>query len=84
MPDKPLTLGDLAQLAGVKHSTMKKYHQRATQRRKEIAEGTATEMAEWMLPEPDLVAGKTPLWYPATAQAWLDHRPRAGVGVGTA
>lgn len=82
MTDQPLTLRDLAKLAGLEYSTMRKYHQRSTQRRKEIAEGTAESMAEWMLPAPDLVAGKTPLWQPATAQAWVDNRPRAGTKAG--
>jgi hypothetical protein len=32
--------------------------------------------AEGLLPEPDLIAGRSPRWTPATIEAWLRNRPR--------
>ncbi|QNJ58055.1 helix-turn-helix DNA binding domain protein [Gordonia phage JKSyngboy] len=76
MTEQPLNIAAFAKLAGISEGAMRKYHQRATQRRKEIAEGT-TELpvADWMPPAPDIAVGRTPLWYPETAQKWVDSRP---------
>ena len=78
MTQKALDLRAFAKLAGLEYSTMRKYHQRAAQRRAEVEAGTAEQVADWMLPPPDAIIGRTPMWYANTAQKWIDSRPRAG------
>ena len=74
---KQLTLVEFAELAGVKYSTMRKYHQRSMKRRTEVAAGEADEVAPWMLPAPDGRIGQMPYWYETTARKWIEARPRA-------
>lgn len=78
MTQKVVDLRAFAKLAGLEYSTMRKYHQRAAQRRAEVAAGTADSVAEWMLPAPDAVVGRTPMWFERTANKWIANRPRAG------
>lgn len=78
MPQKLLDLRAFAEKAGVQYSTMRKYHQRAQQRRREHEADPSVEVAEWMLPEPDATVGQSPVWFERTAQKWIDKRPRAG------
>ena len=55
MTQKVVDLRAFAKLAGLEYSTMRKYHQRAAQRRAEVAAGTADSVAvvaeSWMVPE---------------------------------
>lgn len=78
MAVKMLDLKAFAELAGVAYSTMRKYHQRATQRRREAAEDSTVQVAEWMLPPPDATVGQSPAWSERTAKKWIESRPRAG------
>ncbi|WNY14879.1 DNA binding protein [Gordonia phage MoontowerMania] len=79
MSEQPLNIAAFAKLAGVKYEAMRKYHQRATQRRREIAEGkTDRPVADWMPPPPDITVGRTPLWFPETARKWVESRPSRG------
>ncbi|QGJ95866.1 hypothetical protein J1770_gp81 [Gordonia phage EMoore] len=71
---KMLDLVEFAALAGVKYATMRKYHQRASRRRREVASGDAKKVAEWMLPEPDGRIGQMPWWYESTARKWIEAR----------
>lgn len=77
MTVKMVDLHGFAELAGVKYSTMRKYHQRSTQRRREAVEDKSVQVADWMLPEPTATIGQSPAWSMAAAKKWIASRPRA-------
>ncbi|AMS03078.1 hypothetical protein SEA_LEONARD_86 [Gordonia phage Leonard] len=80
MAQRQLDLVAFAELAGVKYSTMRKYHQKAIQRRKEAAADKSVTVPPWMMPPPDGHVGQSPFWHERTARKWIDARPRAGAG----
>lgn len=70
-----LTYEEVAKLAGVKLATIRQYKTRAAAHRAE-AEATKDDshIRPWDLPEPDRVAGQSPMWKEETINVWLGRR----------
>ena len=78
MAVKMVDLHTFADMAGVKYSTMRKYHQRSVQRRREAEQDRSVVIADWMLPPPTATIGQSPAWSETVAKRWIAGRPRAG------
>jgi predicted DNA-binding transcriptional regulator AlpA len=71
---RPLDQSAVAERSGLALATIRRYHMVAEQNR---AEGTPKPGD---LPPPDGHAGRSPYWFPATIDPWIEQRPRSGDG----
>lgn len=85
---KPLTptyldLAAAAERTGIRYRTLRNYHHRAEHhRRLAELENDPSYIRPGDLPKPDNIFGRSPVWMPATIDAWLASRPGQGKGGG--
>lgn len=78
-----LDLSAAAERTGIRYRTLRNYHHRAERhRRLAEQENNPSYIRPGDLPKPDNVFGRSPVWEPATIDAWLASRPGQGKGGG--
>lgn len=77
MAEKLHDLRSFAEVAGVKYTTMRRYHATATKRRAEAAADPEVKLPAWLIPPPDDRVGQSPVWRDRTVRKWIESRPRA-------
>ena len=67
-PPELLTIKDIAVVLGVQEKSARLYHEVSQRHRREH------KVREKDMPAPDFRIGRTPVWYPATVEAWQERR----------
>jgi hypothetical protein len=82
-PPDYLDLAEVAEIVGVQYRTLRNYHQTAERNRRLAAKyDDPSFIRPGDLPKPDKTFGRSPVWLPATIEAWMAHRPGQGIGGG--
>lgn len=76
MPPMLLDMRAIADLTGLAYRTVRNYHNRAEQRRRDNAVHPGD------FPEPDGYVGGSPIWLAETIDYWRQHRAGQGAGGG--
>lgn len=71
-----LDMHAVADRLGLSYKTIRGYHTKASRRRRE------QDSRPGDFPAPDAIYGGSPVWEPATVDAWLARRPGQGAGGG--
>lgn len=78
-----LDLAAAAERTGIRYRTLRNYHHRAAHNRRLAEEKKDPNyIRPGDFPEQDDKFGRSPVWYPATIDAWMENRPGQGKGGG--